>query len=246
MAVAFVPILFGLRPLFLWARPEVVATDAILQMKAPYLNPGFFIVRAIAYFAVWLFCVYLLNKWSASQDRGEASVTTEDMVRFRTLSAPGLLALVLTVSLASVDWIMSVDPHWYSTIFGLLTVVGQGLSALAFTIAVLAVIACTGTLGGVLAPGQFHDLGKLLLAFVMLWAYLSFSQFLIIWSANLPEEIPWYIAAHPRRLGRDRAAAGPRPLRPALRAACSRAISSGRAACSPSSRSSSSRCGWSI
>jgi hypothetical protein len=193
VALAFIPILFGLRPIFLWARPEAVQADLILTEKAPYLNTTFFIVRAVVYFAFWLLCAFLLNKWSAAQDRGEAAVTPADTVRFRTLSAPGLLFLVLTVSLASVDWIMSVDPKWYSTIFGLLTVVGQGLSALAFAIAILALVARSGVFGVVLSPGQFHDLGKLLLAFVMLWAYMAFSQFLIIWSGNLPEEIDWYI-----------------------------------------------------
>jgi hypothetical protein len=194
VGLAFIPILFGMRPLFLWARPEAVQTDHILQVKAPYLNVPFFTVRAVLYFAFWILCMYLLNKWSAAQDRGETAVTPADTARFRTVSAPGLLFLVLTVTFASVDWMMSVDPHWFSTIFGLLTVVSQGLSALAFTIAVLAIVARSGVLGCVLAPGHFHDLGKLLLAFVMLWAYLSFSQFLIIWSGNLAEEIPWYIA----------------------------------------------------
>ena len=194
VAVAFVPVLFGMRPLFLWARPEAVQADRILQMKAPYLNVPFFTVRAVGYFAFWILCMFLLNRWSAAQDRGEAAVSVEDTVRFRTLSAPGLLFLVLTMSLASVDWIMSVDPHWYSTIFGLLIVEGQGLSALAFTIAVLALLTREGAFGGLVTPRHFHDLGKLLLAFVMLWAYLAFSQFLIVWSGNLPEEIPWYIA----------------------------------------------------
>lgn len=189
----FIPILFGMRPLFLWARPEAVQADRILQTKAPYLNVPFFIGRAVVYFALWLLCMFLLNKWSDAQDRGEAAVTAPEMVRFRKVSAPGLLFLVLTVTFASIDWVMSLDPHWFSTIFGLLTVVGQGLSALAFTIAVLALIAPTGALAGRLTPRHFHDLGKLMLAFVMLWAYLSFSQFLIIWSGNLPEEIPWYV-----------------------------------------------------
>ena len=193
VALAFIPILFGLRPIFLWARPEAVQADPILLQKAPYLNVTFFIIRAVVYFAFWLLCAFVLNKWSAAQDRAEKAVTPADTVRFRTVSAPGLLFLVLTVSLASVDWIMSVDPHWYSTIFGLLMVVGQGLSALAFTIAILALVARSGVLGTVFSAGQFHDLGKLLLAFVMLWAYMAFSQFLIIWSGNLPEEIPWYI-----------------------------------------------------
>ena len=193
VALAFIPILFGLRPIFLWARPEAVQADPILLQKAPYLNVTFFIIRAVVYFAFWLFCAYLLNKWSGEHDKAEAAVTPADMVRFRTVSAPGLLFLVLTVSLASVDWIMSVDPHWYSTIFGLLIVTGQGLSALAFSIAILALVTRSGVFGVVFSTEQFHDLGKLLLAFVMLWAYLAFSQFLIIWSGNLPEEIPWYI-----------------------------------------------------
>ena len=134
----------------------------------------------------------LLNRWSAEQDRGEGT-TPADSVRFRTVSAPGLLFLVLTVTFASVDWIMSLDPEWFSTIFGLLTIAGWGLSAFAFAIIVLAMLQRSGAAIDVLKPRHFHDLGKLLLAFTMLWAYLNFSQFLIIWSGNLPEEIPWYV-----------------------------------------------------
>ena len=193
VALLFVPILFGMPRLFEWARPDAVQASHVLQLKAPYLNVPFFIVRAVIYFAFWIVCAWLLTKWSAEQDRGETAVTPADSVRFRTVSAPGLPFLVLTITFASVDWIMSLDPEWYSTIFGLLTVTGQGLSALAFAIAVLALVAPEPTLSRWMAPGQFHDLGKLLLAFVMLWAYLAFSQFLIIWSGNLPEEIPWYI-----------------------------------------------------
>jgi hypothetical protein len=193
VALFFIPVVLGMEPLFLWARPEAVQGDIILQKKESYLNVPFFLVRAVIYFAFWIVCAWLLNKWSAAQDRGEIAMTAADSVRFRKVSAPGLLFLVLTVTFASVDWIMSLDPHWFSTIFGLLTVASQALSALAFAIAVLAMIAPSGVLGRYVGPGQFHDLGKLLLAFVMLWAYLNFSQFLIIWSGNLPEEIPWYI-----------------------------------------------------
>jgi hypothetical protein len=193
VGLLFVPLLFALPRVFEWAQPDKVSASAILQAKAPYLNVEFFIGRAIVYFAVWLGMAVLLNQWSAQQDRGETAITPGDSVRFRVLSAPGIIAYVLTMTFASVDWIMSLDAEWYSTIFGLLTVAGQGLSALALTIAVLALVGPSGVMAGRLAARHFHDLGKLLLAFVMLWAYLSFSQFLIIWSGNLPEEIPWYV-----------------------------------------------------
>ena len=193
VAILFLPVVFGLKRLFVWADPVKVQASHILQMKEPYLNVSFFVGRAIFYFLFWLACVWLLNKWSAAQDRGEA-LTKRDSVRFRTLSAPGLLFLVLTVTFASVDWVMSLEPEWFSTIFGLLTIAGYGLTAIAFTITVLAAIDSDHPAGSYLTPRHFHDFGKLLLAFVMLWAYLSFSQFLIIWSGNLPEEIPWYVA----------------------------------------------------
>ena len=193
VALLFVPLLFGLPRLFLWARPEAVTASHILQMKAAYLNVPFFVVRAVIYFAFWALCMVLLNRWSADQDRGEG-LTKADSVRFRKVSAPGLLFLVITVTFASVDWVMSLEPEWFSTIFGLLWIAGYGLTALAFTIVVLAAIDRDPPAGTLLTRRHFHDFGKLLLAFTMLWAYLSFSQFLIIWSGNLPEEIPWYIA----------------------------------------------------
>ena len=136
--------------------------------------------------------MFFLNRWSAEQDQGRAT-TPADSVRFRKVSAPGLLFLVITVTFASVDWVMSLDPEWFSTIFGLLTIAGWGLTSLALTVVVLAMVDGSKAVDGVLKPRHFHDLGKLLLAFTMLWAYLSFSQFLIIWAGNLPEEIPWYV-----------------------------------------------------
>ena len=189
----FIPILFAMPELFKWARPELVANDAILKAKEPYLNVQFFIIRAAIYFAFWMFCVWMLNGWSAAQDRAELAIDPAGVVRFRTLSAPGILFLVLTITFATTDWVMSLDPHWFSTIFGLMFTAGFGLSALALTTVVLSTVGATGALAGHLAPRHFHDFGKLLLAFTMLWAYLNFSQFLIIWSGNLPEEIPWYI-----------------------------------------------------
>jgi hypothetical protein len=189
----FIPIAIFLPQLYLWARPEAVRADEILQHKAPYLNVWFFIIRAVVYFFIWLFCALHLNRWSVAQDRGEVAVTEEDTRRFRVISAPGLLAYVLTMSLAAVDWLMSLDPHWYSTIFGFIIVAGQALCALSFTVAVLAILAESTPMSDVLRAGHFHDLGKLMLAFVMLWAYFSFSQFLIIWAGNLPEEIPFFL-----------------------------------------------------
>ena len=191
VALMFLPILFGMPTIFEWARPEA-AQNAIIQAKAGYLNTTFFIVRAVIYFAFWMLLVTLLNKWSSEQDRGQG-ITPADSVRFRTVSAPGLLFLVLTVTFASVDWIMSLDPEWFSTIFGLLTIAGWGLTTFALTIIVLTMLERSGVGSGILSKRHFHDLGKLMLAFTMLWAYLSFSQFLIIWSGNLPEEIPWYV-----------------------------------------------------
>jgi len=191
VALLFLPILLRLPVLFEWARPEAV-DNAIIHAKAGYLNTGFFVVRAVIYFAFWMLLMVLLNRWSAEQDRGQGT-TPADSVRFRTVSAPGMLFLVLTVTFASVDWIMSLDAEWFSTIFGLLTIAGWGLNAFAFAIIVLAMLQRSGAAVDILKPRHFHDLGKLLLAFTMLWAYLSFSQFLIIWSGNLPEEIPWYV-----------------------------------------------------
>jgi hypothetical protein len=192
VALMFIPLLFGLPKLFVWARPEAVAADPILQMKHLYLNVPFFIGRAVLYFAVWILCSVLLNRWSAAQDRGEIAVRPEDAVRFRMVSAPGLLVYVVLMTFASVDWIMSLDPHWFSTIFGFILVAGQGLGAFALVIAVLAMVSAHEPMRSYLTAGHFHDLGKLLLAFVMLWAYFSFSQFLIIWAGNLPEEIPFF------------------------------------------------------
>jgi hypothetical protein len=203
-ALAFVPLLFGLPRLYMWAQPALVATDHILQQKAPYLNVPFFIGRAVLYFAIWIGMAWLLNKWSAGQDRGEVAVTKADTVRFRFVSAPGLLVYVITLTFASIDWVMSLDPHWYSTIFGLIFVAGQGLAGFAFVIVILAMLGETEPYATYLNPGQFLDLGKLLLAFTMLWAYFSFSQFLIIWAGRLGLRL----AGHPARA-----------LRPAVRAA---------------------------
>ena len=189
MALLYLPIVAGMGHLYEWSTPEAL-NDPIIQQKALYLNTPFFLARQVAYFVIWIGMGTLLNKWSAEQDRtGDPALLT----RMARLSGAGLVIYGLTVTFATVDWTMSVNPHWFSTIWGLLNMVGQGLSAFAFGITVLVLLSQTAPLDTVLTSSHFHDLGKLLFAFLMLWAYLTFSQFLIIWSANLPEEIPHYL-----------------------------------------------------
>ncbi|MBI3896412.1 MAG: hypothetical protein HY313_10835 [Acidobacteria bacterium] len=185
MAFLFVPLIFGLRSIYSWTQPIQLPSQQL-----EYLNIPFFIARAALYFLIWLWIVYLLGRWSQEQERGEGSRLLRKM---RLLSGPGLVLYGLTASFAAIDWIMSLEPHWYSTIFGLLVIGGQVLSAMAFVIVALVLLAARQPLVGIVQPRHFHDLGKLLLAFVMIWAYLAFSQLLIIWSGNLTEEIPWYL-----------------------------------------------------
>lgn len=190
MALLFVLVALGLRTLYVWARPEAVAASEALRHKQSYLNVWFFLIRAVAYFAVWIGVSHLLNKWSRQQDE------TDDVKwrrRLQLLSGPGLVLYGLTVTFASIDWIMSLEPEWFSTIFGVLIMGGQGVSAIAFIIVVSFWLVQREPKSGVFAPARFHDLGNILLTFVMLWAYFAFSQLLIIWSGNLPEEIPWYL-----------------------------------------------------
>ncbi len=191
MALLFLPIAFGVHDLYVWARPEVVAADKVLQFKQPYLNVSAFYIRAAIYFVLWTLLAYTLSGWSLQQDRG---YDEKRALKMQRLSGGGLVLYALTIFFMSVDWMMSIDPHWFSTIYGILFMGGQGLSSMAFTIAVVVLLARTEPLSKVIGPNHLHDLGKLMLAFVMLWAYFSFSQFLIIWAGNLPEEIPWYMA----------------------------------------------------
>ena len=196
MAVLFIPIAMNLPALYKWAQPVETLSEEVAHMvhlKAAYLNPSFFYLRAAIFFVIWGALIFLLNKWSKEQDEQPALPPGPNTRRFRLLSAPGLVLYVLTITFMSVDWIMSLDPAWYSTIFGILTIGGQGLSTMAFTIIVLSGLVKFQPMSHVANPDNFHDLGKLMFAFIMLWAYFSVSQLLIIWSANLPEEIPFYL-----------------------------------------------------
>lgn len=190
MLLLFVPIVIGAHWIYPWTNPEKMASPVLLAKSRGYLNLEFFIVRAAIYFAIWLVIAYFLNRWSLEQDRTAGRQFTK---RMQVLSGPGMVLFVFTVTFASIDWLMSLDPEWSSTIYGFIFVAAWSLSALAFVIAVMAVLAKHEPMNLVVAQLHFHDLGKLLLALVMLWAYFAFSQFLIIWSGNLPEEISWYL-----------------------------------------------------
>jgi len=189
LLVLFVPVVIGMTTLYPWTHADHVQTDAVLRHKAPYLNTAFFLVRAGIYFLSWIGLALVLNRLSARQDTGDVGVNTT----LQRWSGAGLVIYALTVTFAGVDWIMSINPHWYSTLFGFLMIGGQGLAALAFTIVASTYLVRREPMATLLRPHHFHDLGKLMLAFVMLWAYFNVSQLLIIWSANLPEEIPHYL-----------------------------------------------------
>lgn len=191
VALMFIPIIIGAHDLYPWMHHEEMSkTPALAQKARLYLNLPFFVGRAVLYFAIWGLFAYLLTKWSSEQDR---TADRRYSKRMQMLSGPGIGVFVLTVTFASVDWAMSLNPEWFSTIYGLLFVAAWALSALAFVIAVMAFLVRREPLSRVVRPNHFQDLGKLMLAFVMLWAYFSFSQFLIVWSGNLPEEIQWYL-----------------------------------------------------
>jgi len=190
VALMFVPIAIGIPNLYTWSHAKVVAADEILKHKQVYLNAPFFLTRAAVYFAGWILLSWLFNRWSAREDReGPARVHG----KMAALAGPGLIFWGFSVTFMSVDWVLSLDPHWYSTMFGMLFMAGQGLSSMAFLIALLVLLSRRLPMSEVLTPRHLHDLGKFLLALVMVWAYFSFSQFLIIWAGNLPEEIPWYL-----------------------------------------------------
>ena len=185
----FLPLLPGLSTLYPWMRPEAAQVPKLVA-KSAYLNGPFFLIRAAIYFAIWIALAYLLNRWSAQQDRtGDPRLAG----RMSALSRPGMILFVLTVNFAAVDWMMSLEPEWYSSVFGVLFLAGQGLAGMALAIISASFLSDRGPLADVVTAERFNDLGNLLLAFVMFWAYINLSQYLIIWSGNLPEEVTWYV-----------------------------------------------------
>ena len=195
MAIFFIPILFGMPRLYIWARPLSLVADAHLRQHLAgsvksYLSVQGFIWRAVLYFAIWNLLSFLLSKWSAEGDRPDGRDNT---ARFKAVSGPGLILYAFTISFAAIDWIMSIDPSWISTIYGLLILIGQVLSAMCFTVVIERILVRYKPMSELLRTDFVHDHGKWMLTFVMVWAYFSFSQWLIIWAGNLPEEITWYM-----------------------------------------------------
>jgi hypothetical protein len=189
MGVLFIPLFFGLSHLYPWARPAEVRADPVLQYKRPYMNSGMFTLRTIIYFAIFIVLAFLMNRWSEQQDR---SADPRIVGRMEALSGPGLILWGLVITYASVDWIMSIETYFFSTIYGMVYMIIAALAGLCFVIFVLRMLSDDEPLKDCVSGAQYNDLGNLMLTFLMLWAYLSFSQFLIIWEGNLKDEIPWY------------------------------------------------------
>jgi hypothetical protein len=189
LALLFVPVAVGVRPLYEWARPELVAGDPRLHAKAVYLNVPFFLGRAVLYFVLWTALARVLARWSRERDERPDPYPR----RFRLVAAGGLVLYGITITFASIDWGMSIDPHWYSTIYPMMFGVGQVLAGFAFTIAVAVLLRAREPFGRLVHGQNLIDLGNLLLTFMVLWAYCAFSQLLLIFAGNIREEVTWYL-----------------------------------------------------
>jgi hypothetical protein len=191
MAALFLPLILGLHDLYEWSHAGAAEHDALLRWKAPFLNVPFFLIRAAVYFGCWSFIALLYYRGSRGQDvTGDPGVS----VRLRRLAGPAIIVLAVTQTFASIDWIMSLTPHWYSTIFGVYFFSGSFVGFIALLSVVAVAMRRAGLLDTVISAEHLHDIGKLLFAFTAFWAYIAFSQFFLIWYANLPEETIWYKA----------------------------------------------------
>ncbi len=190
LALLFVPLFFGLHSLYHWMDAAAVAKDHVLAHKAGYLNQSFFLLRMAFYFAFWILAALLMFRSSRRQDTTGDHRLSGLMERF---SAPFMVLFALTLTFASIDIVMSLDPHWFSTIFGVYFFAGSFMSFLALLAITLFLLQRSGRLVHVVTPEHFHDVGKFMFAMLVFWAYIAFSQFLLIWYGNLPEETGWYL-----------------------------------------------------
>src|SRR5918993_1902996 len=189
MALLFVPVLFGLHDLYEWTHADAVEHDALLRWKSPYLNTTFFLIRMVLFFGIWSFIAIFYYQGSRGQDAtGDPAVSA----RLRKFAGPAIIVLALTQTFASVDWIMSLTPHWYSTIFGVYFFAGSWLGFIALLSIVAPAMRGAGLLDTFIRPDHLQDIGKFLFAFTVFWTYIAFSQFFLIWYGNLPEETIWY------------------------------------------------------
>jgi hypothetical protein len=188
LAVLFIPVLLGLHELYPWSQAAVVARDHALQGKAAYLNVPFFVARWVVYFTVWSVTALYFFRRSLQQDcSGDAMLT----VRMQRRAAPAMVLFGVTLTFASIDLLMSLDPHWYSTIFGVYYFAGGVVGIYALLTVLLFALQHSGFLRKAVTVEHYHDLGKLLFGFVVFWAYIGFSQYMLIWYANIPEETRW-------------------------------------------------------
>lgn len=191
LAVLFVPLVFGLPYVYQYGQwTPLTPEDPKLQGKAIWLSAPAVTIKAILFFVCWIGMVYLFRRWSRQQDDGADGRVLE---RCENLGAPGIVLYALTITFASIDWVMALEPEWYSTIYPVMFSVGQLLNGYAFALTVFLLLADRPPFAGSVHPAHLRDFGSLLLAFVLFWAYMSFSQFLLIWVGNLPEETPWYL-----------------------------------------------------
>jgi hypothetical protein len=194
IVLLFIPLAIGVYTRNIYDWTHLPFTDHVMQQRGIYMTPWFWIVRSALYFVLWAVMVYSLNKWSTEQE-STSSVEGSRLVleRASRFSGPALVVFCLIVTFAAVDWVLTLEAHWFSTIWGLLFVVGWALSCLCFVVALLAFLSDKAPMDRVIGKRHFHDLGKLMLALVMVWAYFNFSQYLIVWSGNIPEETEWFL-----------------------------------------------------
>jgi len=190
LALLSIPIVLGLHHLYHWSHADAVAHDALLQGKSGFLNPTFFVIRLVIYFAIWIGLARFFYGNSTRQDSsGDPGITR----RMEKLSAPGMVLFALSINFAAFDLLMSLDPHWFSTIFGVYFFSGSAVGVFAIMPLILMVLQGTGRLRYAVTLEHYHDLGKFLFAFVVFWAYIAFSQYMLIWYADLPEETAWFL-----------------------------------------------------
>jgi hypothetical protein len=195
LAFLFIPVILGMKRLYIWAQPLDMIQDKHLRdhledITKTYLTINGFWIRAIFYFAIWNLLSFLLSKWSKTTDRPGNPDPTE---RFKAVAGPGLILYGFTISFAAIDWVMSLDPSWISTIFGLIILIGEVLSAMCFAVVVERILYNYKPMSEMLRPDFVHDHGKWMITFTTVWAYFNFSQWLIIWAGNLPAEITFYM-----------------------------------------------------